>query len=708
MKRLCHLALWISVLACATSQAATFTVTNVNDSGVGSLRQAILNANGSTAPDTIAFNIPGLGVHTITTTNVLPDITAPVIIDGYTQPGSSPNTLAAGDNAVLLIEISGDNSMDGLTFRSGSTNSLVRGLVLNQFSRVIHFNGASALAGSSVVEGCFIGTTPNGLATKGNNNQVGVLTSNNGIGNRVGGTTPAARNIISCPSGNGVQIDVNSVSNVVQGNFIGVDATGTNAVGGQNNGIFINNGAHNCLIGGTNAAARNIIVSAAGGFGIQCNNSAGHFIQGNFIGTDVTGTKLLGNLGHGINLGNASTATIGGVTATPGGPPGNIIAGGAFSGIALFDNAIVQGNLIGTDVTGTRDFGSGQDGIAFNGAKNCLIGGTNAGARNIISGHNRRGIDFEGGGATNVIQGNFIGSDISGGSPLPNGNSGIYLGGGRDNVIGPANVITFNGGDGITSDSSGINNRITANAIFANGNTGTHLGIDLGTDGVTGNDAGDMDSGPNRLQNFPVLTNVVVSLAGVTFQGFLASAPNISYTVEFFGNTTCDPSGFGEGQTFIGSTNLTTDATGTNFFSVTLTADVVCRFFATATATDPNGNTSEFSACRQTASVDTDGDGACDVEEVLAGTDVNNPASVFRITSITREGDDTHVAWQAGGDRTNMLQATTGTAAGSLTNNFTDLPPEIALPGAGDVFTNRLHLGGATNSARYYRVRLLR
>jgi hypothetical protein len=233
------------------------------------------------------------------------------------------------------------------------------------------------------------------------------------------------------------------------------------------------------------------------------------------------------------------------------------------------------------------------------------------------------------------------------------------------------------------------------------------LGIDLeGLNGRDSNDAGDADVGPNHLQNFPIITNVVVSLAGVTFQGFLASAPNAPYAVEFFINPLCDSSASCEGQTFVGSTNLTTDATGTNFFSVTMSANVSCRFLASATATDTNNNTSELSVCRLSIGIDTDGDRACDAEEVLAGTDFNDPASVFRMTGITRQGNDIHVTWQAGGGRTNMLQTTIDLAE---CLNFSDLPPQVVLPDSGNLLlTNRLHIDGATNRSGFYRVRLVR
>src|SRR5262245_21653560 len=151
MKKLACLALFISALACATSRAATFTVINTNLTGAGSLSNAISLANGTAAQDTIEFNIPGAGPHTITLSNALPNITNSLIIDGYTQPGSSPNTLANGENAVLLIEING-NSLAGLSFLASASNSVVRGLVLNRFGSLFTISLASS---NNVIEGCF-------------------------------------------------------------------------------------------------------------------------------------------------------------------------------------------------------------------------------------------------------------------------------------------------------------------------------------------------------------------------------------------------------------------------------------------------------------------------------------------------------------------------------------------------------------------------
>src|SRR6185295_16261695 len=204
-------------------------------------------------PDEIRFNIPGPGVHIIRLASPL-TVTDPVTIEGYSQPKNNgfpgratPNTLTNGDNAELLIALDGGGgNFSALIFTGGAPNSVVRGLVINNFS----FNAAIVLQSSSnVVEGCFIGTDATGKVASGNGGGIRTFFS---PGTRIGGDTPAARNIISGNLGHGLQIDVNSTANLVQGNFIGIDATGTNALPNTSDAIFINNGAHNTVIGGTN------------------------------------------------------------------------------------------------------------------------------------------------------------------------------------------------------------------------------------------------------------------------------------------------------------------------------------------------------------------------------------------------------------------------------------------------------------------------
>ena len=183
------------VLTNGRVHAASFTVTNTNDSGPGSLRQTILDANANPGPDTIDFNIPGAGPHSIQPASALPTITDPVIIDGYTQPGASPNSNGPGLglNTVLKIELDGSNAganVTGLTITAGG--STVRGVVINRF------NGNGILLetnGGNLIEGNFIGVDVTGSGGMGNT-LTGVRL-NGAPSNTIGGTTPGAGNVIS-------------------------------------------------------------------------------------------------------------------------------------------------------------------------------------------------------------------------------------------------------------------------------------------------------------------------------------------------------------------------------------------------------------------------------------------------------------------------------------------------------------------------------
>jgi hypothetical protein len=510
-------------------------VTNTNDSGPGSLRQAILDANASSGSDTIAFNIPGVGPHTLQPSSALPHITDPVLIDGYTQPGARPNTNPPGQgiNAVLSIELDGDNlrgsTGNGLHIRAGA--STVRGLVINRFPGL---GVVLSSPGGNRIEGNFIGTDVAGTTPLGNlSGSAGIGTFGGSDGNLIGGTTPAARNLISADrGGNGVQIG--SSSNVVQGNFIGTDVTGTLDLGNRLSGVEIR-GSDN-TIGGTVAGARNVI-SGNGREGVRISSGGGNVVRGNFIGTDVTGTLELGNDIHGVRV-SGSGNTIGGTLAGA----GNVISGNGEFGIFLFGlsgNNVVQGNLIGTDVTGLVALGNSRSGVDISQGENNTIGGTEPGAGNVIA--------FNGG--VGVIIGNFR----------------------TDNNATLGNSISSNGG----------------------------LGIDLWHNfGVTPNDPGDTDSGGgNSLQNFPELTSAATGTDGIAIKGALNSTPEDTFELEFFSNTQCDPSGHGEGEVFLGWTTVTTDANGDAGFTVNLSEAVPVGQSITATATDPDNNTSEFSQC---------------------------------------------------------------------------------------------------------------
>ena len=245
----------VSVLLRQCTAQQIFTVTNTNDSGAGSLRQAILGANANAGQnDTIVFNIPGAGVHTISPTSALPDITDSVNILGYTQPGASHNTLANGDNAVLLIELDGTNIPNAptLLINTGGS-SIVRGLVINRnpSAEGIRITGG----GGHLISGNFIGTNAAGTAASANSsNGILILDSSN---NTVGGTFPGARNVISGNGNDGVQITGSAATgNIVLGNLLGTNAAGTAALGNAFNGVRITNSATNTTVGGIAAARK--------------------------------------------------------------------------------------------------------------------------------------------------------------------------------------------------------------------------------------------------------------------------------------------------------------------------------------------------------------------------------------------------------------------------------------------------------------------
>ena len=550
---LCTFAAAGSLLLAANAQAATatITVTGTGDTiavdGVVTLREAITSANNNASVnadvanqmpgvygnDIINFNIAGAGVQTISVTSALPAITGQVTINGYTQGIASANTLANGDNAVLLIELNGSGAgagtakigIAGLTLGPGSTGSTIRGLVINRFSG----DGILVKSPANIIAGNFIGTNPTGTAGGnglGNANtsfdlvthfRAGVYIENT-IFNTIGGTTPAARNVISGNILDNIHIvgPVAGSGNTVQGNFIGVGADGTSIL--FTSGFWgIEVGGVNAAntIGGTTPGARNVV--GGNGDGIELDDGThDNVVQGNFVGVGADGVTPAGNRLHGIAL---------------------------------------------------RDL-SGSSGVSGN-----QIGGTVSGAGNLIAN---------------------------------NGNAGIA-------IFGDPGVIAQN-----------LNNPILGNSIFNNGRNapGSLLGIDLvsGTafptdDGNTPNDPGDGDTGPNSLQNFPVLTAVSVMNGSTTITGSLNSRNNAgggkTYRLEFFSSSSASGTGFGEGETFLGFLHLTLGANPgpfvdqgatTGSFSATLSGTPAPGSFITATATElaagPNTmalNTSEFS-----------------------------------------------------------------------------------------------------------------
>lgn len=517
MNRISLAALLVGLLIRAAS-AMTFTVTNTNDSGSGSFRQAITDANNNAGADMIDFQISGAGQKTITVTSaLLPDITDAVTIDGGNNAVASNRVeISAGGAFCCGLSVSGSNA----------NGSEIRNLVINGFtSREI----LSIFTSNTTIKGCFLGLNPGGTAIVANS---GEAIESFGVGGLViGGTTAAERNVMSSANSSSV-LALNGSGPTVRGNFIGLNKTGTAAVGNPGTGVNIGNGGG--TIGGTNPGEGNVIVAFTGvSFGGNpANGRSSGTVQGNFIGTNAAGDTALNlNNGSGVAMIHANGVLISG-NVISGNGDGVTINQSGINGNSSF-NITVQGNLIGTAADGVTPLGNTRSGIDNNCPDN-TIGGTGAGE---------------------------------------------------------GNVIAFNGQAGVHHRGA-VNNRTERNSIFSNGG----LGIDLDLDGPTLNDDGDADTGANNLQNFPVITQVTRGANFTNFSGRLDAAPNTAYRLEFFANDTIDPSGYGEGQTFLVALDpVTTNANGHIGFSFQTPTTIGPNQRLTATATDPNGNTSEFS-----------------------------------------------------------------------------------------------------------------
>lgn len=572
---------------------ATFTVTNTNDIGPGSLRQAILDANGDSNTDIIAFNIPGATVQTIAVASPLPPVTAPVVIDGFTQPGSSPNSLAVGNNAEPRIELNGatasqSGSSRGIDIRAPGCT--VRGLIINRFNA----DGIAVGSPGNHVAGCFIGT--NAAGTVEAKNGSGIWIQPGAMNNRIGGIAPADRNLIS---GNLEALVVSGVAgggltnNLIEGNQIGTDKSGFGRVLNIYAGIVLD-GVRGVRIGGIAVGARNFVsgsitLRSAGGVNQPSYGSSDNVIEGNYLGLKPDGTYLQTAL---IELSAAcKNNRIGGSSVAS----RNVITYGVL--LTEASDNLIQGNYIGTDATGlvASQFG-GVVQIKDRSAGADFAPGNNIVDSNVIAAgvSGIEMIDASG----NTIQRNLIGVGADGITRLPTRQEGIRVVRGRANVIGGTgegmgNVIAYSGTgpipvSGISCDTG---NRINGNSIY--GNSG--LGINLTRDGefgstVTKNDLGDVD----QLQNFPVLTSATESGSTVRLKGTLNSTPNITFRIELFSNDIADPIGHGEGQFYLGFTSVTTDGAGNASFDATLPHTPGARVFS-ATATGPTNGTSEFS-----------------------------------------------------------------------------------------------------------------
>jgi uncharacterized repeat protein (TIGR01451 family) len=526
---------------------ATFTVTNSGDltsTGAvvpGSLRDAIGRANLNPGEDTISFNIGGGGVHTIVvspapqpTPQPLPAINDSVTIDGTSQPGY------AGTPLIYINGVNAGNAANGLQI--GASNTTIMALGIENFAQA----GVRIEAGGVTLSGNFIGIDPTGSIARPNSGPGIVVDGQSDC--HIGGFSPGQANLISGNRGSGVQLIAGASNNTIENNFIGTDFSGSAAVPNSGAGVLISNSSFNTIGGpgvfnttGTLVSQGNII-SGNSGSGIQISGqgSSGNTVQGNTIGLNASGSSRVPNQGDGVDILGSGRNVVGGLTQSS----GNIISGNQGAGLNLIGalGTAIQGNLIGTDSSGAGSAGNTGAGISLTNSTGSVIGGSQANSGNTI--------------AFNGLSGSSAGVEILSGQNVP----------------------------------------ILGNSIFGNGRLGINL-IVTGdpASGVTPNHAGGVVVGePNDAQNYPVLISAVTGAGRTLIQGTFDAAANASYTIQFFSNATADASGFGQGQKLIGQSAFTTDASGHSNINLILPTPSTVGQFISATATNSQGDTSEF------------------------------------------------------------------------------------------------------------------
>ncbi|MBI5924824.1 MAG: DUF4347 domain-containing protein, partial [Aquabacterium sp.] len=590
-----------------TGLGSSFTAEQLNATkgtdGKVSLREAIIAANTTTGTDTISFNIASgsagtgadTGAYVITTSSgALPTIGEAITIDASTQSGY----VAGGLHTVVLD--GNDAAAYGLNLNNAADGSTIRGLVIRNFTSY----GVYIQSGSdgNTIAGNFIGSFYADGSNKGagsGNASTGIFS--HGANTVIGGTTTADRNVISGnPAGYNIYLGTGSTGTTVKGNYVGLNAAGTAVFSTTNPdyGILVESTSSNITIGGTTAGSGNV-VSGHTREGMWVTTSGTVTIQGNYIGTDVTGTVDLGNTRYGIYLDDTGSATIGGSSAGA----GNLISGNDLGGIYASNASVsVQGNIIGLNAAGTAALANSGAGIEVRTSGVSTIGGNGSGYRNIISGNTGYGIQIETSPAGgHVIKGNYIGVGSDGTTLLGNGSAGIYINayyatiGGK--TSGDGNIIAGNGGAGIAV-SGGHTNLFYRNSIYSN----TGLGVDLGNDGVSVNDYNDGDGGANYLNNYPTITSVVTSGGTTTITGTIDwyQGPDTIY-IELFSSDSQDASGYGEGKNYLGAAQVTTTSgTGDATFSLTVSGVSVGAWISAIANTETSfPGASEFSKAVQ-------------------------------------------------------------------------------------------------------------
>lgn len=521
------------------------------------------------------------------------------------------NPGAAGPNRPESIRI---DTPTGET--TGPSNNLIGGTVEGA-RNVIVGNGTSKAVkidpwtSGNRFQGNYLGTDATGMTAAGSSESLsGIILG--GIGNTVGGTAAAARNLI-VGAGNGqygygisvVGVPGATQGLVIQGNWFGLDKTGTGRIGTWQRGVHIGYETESITLGGAVSGAGNVIAGASFcGVILQGKdedtdtqgNGGSHVVQGNFIGTDATGTVAIPN-----RYGMLITYSPGNLVGGAGVAARNVISGNSSDGIHIVGETAtrnaIRGNYIGVDATGGKALAQPGWGVYVESSPSNTIGGCSRAARNVISCNGQGNVRIQNVESTgNKVQGNALGTTANGtGDPGAAGYWGVLIAGGASNNFiggrqdGAGNTIAFSteSGVAIITDTS-VGNSILANSIHSIGK----MGIDLGYDGVTPNDYLDADTGPNNLQNAPEITSIDTATRCVV-HGKLHSEASTKYRLEFFSSCTLNAEGMTAGKDFLGARYVTTSSLGDALFSYPFPIPP-CPLI-TATATDPAGNTSEYS-----------------------------------------------------------------------------------------------------------------
>ncbi len=630
----------------------TNVVTNTADVGVGSLRAAMYYATDHPG-STIHFNIPNTdpgysnGVYNIHLTGHLPPIvTNGMVIDGSTQPGFSGKPLIFVDGSQIIPDPR--NPITGLLIYCASNQ--VKNISFSGFN----WNGITldtADTTNNTISGCWLGLDSTGTNAAPNAYQ-GILLVEGASGNTIGGTTALTRNVLSGNAQYGIWVsNANTANNIILGNYIGTDFSGTKALPNALAGLIVVGGTHDNVIGGAAAGAGNVVSgNTNAGIWIREIGTVRNIIQGNLVGVNANGTAALPNtfIGMYVDTGSQSNQIL-----------NNVFSGNPSEGLRLTDSGtsgnVVQGNFFGTDISGSNAIPNNFAGVTiFNGATGNTIGGTTPSARNIISGNYYGSVVGDPGTSGNAVEGNFIGLNVSGRAALPNTYMGMAITDGATNntiggviagaanyisgndaygvlvtdtgtsnnfvygnfvgtditgtngignvwgnvavqgnavgnfigsiVAGAGNVIAFSAGDGVVLYNPGTtNNSIRGNSIFSNNG----LGIDL-------NDQGNPSMTPNHAQAAPAITNAYGFGASTIVGGKLTSVASKSFFIDLYRSPSANANG--QGKTYLGTANLTTDGSGNGSFAFTNASGNYSGQYITATATASWGDSSEFSS----------------------------------------------------------------------------------------------------------------